>query len=99
MYILGQLLASLAYLANMVFNILYFLLVIRIILSWFGINPYNEIVQILLRITDPILAPFRRLPLHVGFIDFSPILAFMVLWFLRDFVVGVLSHYAIVLMK
>lgn len=99
MYIIGQLLASLAYLFNMIFNIVYFLLVIRIILSWFGINPYNEIVQIIFRITDPVLAPFRRLPLQAGFVDFSPILAFMALWFLRSFIVGVLSHYAMLLMK
>jgi YggT family protein len=99
MYIIGQLLASLAYLFGMIFSILYFLLVIRIILSWFGVNPYNEIVQVLFRITEPILAPFRRLPLQIGMIDFSPILAFMVLWFLRDFIVGVLSHYAAVLMR
>jgi YggT family protein len=99
MYIPGQLLASLAYLFSMIFNVLYFLLVIRIILSWFGVNPYNEIVQILFRITEPILAPFRRLPLRFGAIDFSPIVAFMVLWFVRDFIVGVLSHYAMVLMR
>ena len=99
MYILGQFLASLAYLLNMIFNILYFLLVVRIIISWFGVNTYNEIVQVLLRITEPILAPFRKLPLQMGFVDFSPILAFVVLWFLRDFIVGVLSHYAIVLMR
>lgn len=99
MYIIGQFLASLAYLFNMIFNILYFLLVVRIILSWFGINPYNEIVQILFRITDPLLAPFRRLPLRVGMIDFSPILAFMALWFLRSFVVGVLGHYAVIFMN
>ncbi|MCQ9206484.1 MAG: YggT family protein [Omnitrophica bacterium] len=99
MFILGQLLASLAYLFNMIFNILYFLLVIRIILSWFAINPYNEIVQILYRITDPILAPFRRLPLRMGMIDFTPIVAFMALWFVRSFVVGVLSHYAMTLMR
>ena len=99
MYILGQLLASLAYLFNMIFNILYFLLIIRIILSWFSINPYNDIVQLLYRITDPILAPFRRLPLQVGFIDFSPMVAFLCLWFLRDFIVGVLSHYAMVFMR
>jgi len=98
MYILGQFLASLAYLFNMIFNVLYFLLVIRIILSWFGVNPYSEIVQVLYRITEPILIPFRKLPLQVGFIDFSPILAFMTLWFLRSFVVGVLSHYAYSLM-
>lgn len=99
MFILGQMLASLAYLFNMIFNILYFLLVVRIILSWFAVSPYNEIVQILYRITDPILAPFRRLPLRMGMIDFSPILAFMALWFLRSFVVGVLSHYAMTLMR
>ena len=99
MFILGQLLASLAYLFNMIFNILYFLLVIRIILTWFAVNPYNEIVQILYRITDPILAPFRRLPLRMGTIDFSPIVAFMALWFVRSFVVGILSHYAMTLMR
>ena len=59
MYIVGQMLASIAYLLDMIFNILYFLLVIRIILSWFGVNPYNEIVQILYKITEPILAIFR----------------------------------------
>lgn len=99
MFILGQLLSSLAYLFNMIFNILYFLLVVRIILSWFNVSPYNEIVQILYRITDPLLAIFRRLPLQIGSIDFSPILAFMALWFLRNFIVGVLSHYAFVLMR
>jgi YggT family protein len=78
----------------MVFSILYFLLVIRIILSWFGVNPYNELVQILFRITEPILAPFRRLPLQMGAIDFSPILAFIVLFFLKSFIVGVLTQLA-----
>jgi YggT family protein len=76
----------------MIFNVLYFLLVIRIVLSWFGVNPYNEIVSILYRITDPILKPFRRLPLQVGMIDFSPIVAFIVLTFLRTFVVGLLTQ-------
>ncbi|MBN1353585.1 MAG: YggT family protein [Candidatus Omnitrophica bacterium] len=99
MFVIGQLLASLAYLFNMIFNVIYFLLVIRIILSWFSINPYSEITQILFRITEPILAPFRKLPLQAGFIDFSPILAFMVLWFARSFIVGILSHYAMVFMR
>ena len=98
MYILGQFLASLAYLFGMIFSILYFLLIIRIILSWFSINPYNEIVQIIFRITEPMLAPFRKLRLQAGFIDFSPILAFLTLWFLRNFIVGVLGHYAMVFM-
>ncbi|MFH1593744.1 MAG: YggT family protein [Candidatus Omnitrophota bacterium] len=100
MFIFGQLLASLALLLEMIFNILYFLLVIRIILSWFGVNPYNDLVQILMKITEPILAPFRRLPLQFGMMDFSPILAFIALRVVGSFfLVGTLRHYAFALMR
>jgi len=94
MFILGQLFSSLALLFGMIFNVIYFLLVVRIIISWFGVNPYNELVQILFKITEPILAPFRRLPLQVGMIDFSPIIAFIILAFVRNFVVGLLTQLA-----
>jgi len=94
MFILGQLFSSLALLFSMIFKILYFLLVIRIILTWFAVNPYNEIVQILYKVTDPILMPFRRLPLRIGMIDLSPILAFIVLAFVSNFVVGILTQLA-----
>jgi len=92
--ILGQLFGSLAFMVEMICNILYFLLVIRIILSWFRVDPYNELIQILYRITDPILAPLRRLPLQAGMIDFSPIVAFILLRFVQSFVVGVLTQLA-----
>jgi YggT family protein len=94
MFVLGQLFASLALLFSMLFNVIYFLLVIRIILSWFPVNPYSEIVQILYRITEPILAPFRRLPLQMGAIDFSPIIAFIAIAFARNFIVGILTQLA-----
>ncbi|MCK4249503.1 MAG: YggT family protein [Candidatus Omnitrophica bacterium] len=94
MFILAQFFQSLSILFDMIFSILYFLLVARIIISWFQVNPYNEIVQIIMRITEPILAPFRRLPLRLGVIDFSPILAFIAITFLRSFVVGILRQLA-----
>lgn len=95
MFILAQIFNSLALLFNMVFNILYFLLVVRIIISWFQVDPYNEIVQVLYRITDPILRPFRRLPLQIGMIDFTPIVAFIALSFLNNLVVGILRGLAV----
>ena len=94
MFILGELLRSLALLLSLAFNIVFFLLVIRIILSWVNPDPYNEIVRIIYRITEPILAPFRRLPLQVGGMDFSPIIAFLVLSVLRNFIVNVLYQIA-----
>ena len=60
-------------------------------MSWINPDPYNEIVKIVYRITDPILNPIRKLiPLRLGMIDFSPILAFLLIYFLNYFLVGIL---------
>lgn len=90
MFVIAELFRSLALLVSLVFNVLYFLLVVRIILSWVNPDPYNEIVQVIYRVSEPILAVFRRLPLQVGGMDLSPIIAFIVLSVLRNFLVNVL---------
>lgn len=78
----------------MVFKVIYFLLVIRIIVSWFQVNPFSEPINLLYRVTEPILIPLRRLPLQVGMIDFSPIVAFILLSFLDHFIVGIFQQLA-----
>ncbi len=83
---------SLVWLVNTIFFILYIVLVIRIIISWVSADPYNEIVQVIYSISEPILAPFRRLPLQLGAIDFSPLLAFFVLRILNSFVIWILYN-------
>jgi YggT family protein len=94
MFIVGQLFASLAILFSMIFKVIYFLLVIRIIISWFRVDSFSEPISMLYKITDPILLPFRKLPLQIGMVDFSPILAFIVVTFLDSFVVGVFQRLA-----
>ncbi len=94
MVILAQLFSSLALLFSLIFKILYFLLVIRIILSWFSVDRYNSLVNALYQVTDPILALFRKIPLQIGMMDFTPILAFLVLAFLDSFIVGILTRLA-----
>ena len=95
MFILAQFFSSLALLFSMIFKILYFLLVIRIVLSWFPVDPYSSVVMTLYSVTDPLLAAFRKIPLRVGAIDFTPMLAFLALTFLDHFVVGILSRLAV----
>ena len=99
MSILGQLFQSLAFLTEMIFRILYFLLVIRIILSWFTVDTYNEPAKTLYKITDPILEPFRKLPLQIGMIDFSAIVAFVAINFVGNFIVRLLHQLAIQFMS
>lgn len=94
MFIAVEILKSLAFLISLIVNILYFVLAIRIILSWVGADPDNDLVRTIYAVTEPLLAPFRRLPLQVGAIDFSPIIVFLLLTVLKSFIVNILYHIA-----
>jgi YggT family protein len=66
-------------------NIYLVLLVVRVLLSWFPtIDWYNQPWQTLSQLTDPYLNLFRSIIPPLGGIDFSPILAFLLLQFLAQ---------------
>jgi len=60
--------------------------VIRALLSWVSPDPSNPIVRILVRLTEPVLRPLRRLapPHKLGGLDISPMLAILILVFIRN---------------
>lgn len=90
MFIFGELFRALALLVSGLCTILYYLLFARIIVSWLPVDPYHSVVQFLLQVTNPLLAPFRKLPLRLGMLDLTPLVAFMVLFFIRNVTVGIL---------
>ena len=65
------------------------LIVMRIIFSWF-MSFMNPVMRFLMRLTDPILVPFRRLMPPVMMFDISPIIVLLIIWFLQTAVAGVL---------
>jgi len=82
----------LAMLINIVFQFLWWAILIRVLLSWLPmagirIDPYNPIIRTLFSITDPILDPLRRYT-TVGMIDLSPIVALFGLEIIRSILVG-----------
>lgn len=90
MFILGELFSALAMLVNGICQILYWLLFARIIISWLPVDPYHSIVQFLHQVTEPLLAPLRRLPLRVGMLDLSPLVAFLALSLINRVLVRIL---------
>lgn len=97
MFILANLLISISKVLEVILSILYWLILIRAIISWVNPDPFNPIVQFLERTTEPILYPIRRFLLG-GFkfgIDISPIIAFLLIMFLRSFLVRTLLDIAI----
>lgn len=65
-----------------------FLIFLRLIISWFPVRPHNLLILYLYDLTEPALLPFRRLLPPLGFIDFSPILLFLILEILRNFLLS-----------
>jgi YggT family protein len=52
----------------------------RSLLSWFPVSPRNQYVQLLVRVTDPLLEPVRRVVPPLGMIDLSGIIVIVVLY-------------------
>ena len=90
MFMISNLFAAVATLLNIILSILYWLILIRALISWINPDPYNPIVQFLYKTTEPILYPIRKMiSLQIG-IDLSPIIAFLIIIFLRSFLVKTL---------
>lgn len=51
----------------------------RAILSWFSPRPTNMLVNILYQVTEPLLSPLRRIIPRAGMMDFSPLVAIVLL--------------------
>lgn len=58
----------------------------RVLMSWFNPNPYNPIVDAIYRLTEPVLSPIRRLLPPMGGFDLSPLVVFFILMFLQRLV-------------
>lgn len=82
--------AWLRFAVGMAFNLVMIAIFIRVIASWFGIGPYRRWMRPLVLLTDWIIEPIRRLLPPMGMIDFSPMVAWLVLWVLRGFVLGLI---------
>lgn len=81
------------------FQILVYLILGRAILSWFVRNPYGTLYKVysaIIQITDPILAPCRKLLARFGMggtIDFSPILAIIGLSVINSIIINILRMF------
>ncbi len=60
-------------------NLFFFAILIRIVLSWIAPHNYNPITALLTTLSEPILAPFRRLIPPIGGLDISPVFAIILI--------------------
>ena len=73
-----------------VFNLLMLALFVRVIASWLGISPYSAWMRPVMILTNWLIEPIRRILPAMGMIDFSPMVAWLLLWLARGVVMGML---------
>ncbi len=77
-------------LVDAVFTVLMGAIFIRVIGSWIGVGPYNRWMRPMYALTNWLIDPIRRILPPMGMIDFSPMVAWLVLFVVRGFVRGML---------
>ena len=87
MFLISNFMNGIGVILSYLLTIYIWIIIIRALLSWVNPDPYNPIVQILYRLTEPVLAPVRyRMP-DIGGIDASPIVVLLIIFFLQSFLV------------
>lgn len=80
---------------NIVFQVAALAILARVLVSWLPmagvrIDPFHPLIRFLYQITDPILEPIRRFATF-GMMDFSPIVALILLEVIRRVLVMALQ--------
>lgn len=80
---------------QLLFRIVYLLLIVRVILSWVpGVNYYHPAVHFVYRVTSPILDPIRRLTPSAGGLDLSPLVAILLLELVQRVLIELINRAA-----
>jgi YggT family protein len=66
------------------------LIIARVLMSWVVPNPTGPIGRFLMEMTDPVLKPFQKIIPPMAGIDFSPILALVIIQVLSTLTVNAL---------
>ena len=61
----------------------WYVILARVLMSWFSPDPYHPVVRAIYAVTEPILGPVRRILPPMGGFDLSPIVIFLVLMYLQ----------------
>jgi YggT family protein len=97
MFVLSNLLVALSQVLKVALTLFYWMIIIRALISWVNPDPTNPVVQFLYSATEPVLYPIRKiLPFSMKFgIDISPLIAILVVMFLKFFLVQTLVDISI----
>ncbi|AQW86435.1 putative membrane protein, YGGT family [Campylobacter pinnipediorum subsp. caledonicus] len=93
--ILSTFISALANILHSIIQIYIWVVIISALISWVRPDPYNPIVQLLARLTEPVYGFIRKfIPTVFGGIDITPIVLLLALQFIDLFFIRLLFAFA-----
>ena len=86
----GAVITAVGFILYGLLSVYLILIIARVVFSWGQISYHNRLMRFLVNTTEPLLGPLRRTLPPLGWIDISPLVAGLIIWFLRAAVVGTL---------
>lgn len=93
----GVLLLGFAELLAFVLMLYFWLILIRVVLSFVGQGSYSPVVPLIAQITEPVLKPIRRVLPDLGGFDLSPLVATLAIFLARALIVAPLLDLGVTL--
>jgi YggT family protein len=69
--------------ADAILLIYFWVLIIRVIISWVAADSYHPLIRMVYQITEPVLAPVRRIIPPIGGLDFSVLIVIIFVQMVR----------------
>ncbi len=86
--------SMIAYAIVRLFDVLEYILLAWVVLSWFIRDPDHPVMRLLGAFVDPFIIPIRKglekIGLNTGFLDFSPVFAIILMRVVRGIVLNLL---------
>ena len=87
---MGRLLLVIVTMLQYAIDIMQLIIVVRAVLSWIPFEEENSLENIIIKITEPVQAPIRAVLERISLfqslpIDFSGIIAYVILYFIKSF--------------
>lgn len=73
------------FILKLLLDVLSLAILLRVLMTWVMPGQNNQFTNILFHITEPMLAPLRRIIPRAGMFDLTPLAAMVILWLLGEF--------------
>ena len=93
----GLIIWTLGEVINLLINVYFYAILIRAILSWVAPQTHNPAVELLVRLTNPVLRPFQRFIPLIANVDLSPLVAMICLQAFAILFVQFITSYGVTL--